>query len=187
MPELAPRQPAANPSAPSSPSPAAPPVATDEKQLAQWQEPLLDTSADAPSLPLIIAGCVLVTGVSIATAILLHDSTYYFAAVAAVAFGFSLAVQRRKTAPSRPVTLTTARIQIGKKEHLLADMAGFWTRSEHGVTIINIEPKKVSSFPVSVLFSETEDQARGLMLNALPEVEPRQTDITDQLGRYIKF
>jgi len=169
------------------PEPTPQSAAADERLLGEWQEPAAAASSGGPGMGLVIGGSVLAVAALIAMGYFLKDSTYYFGAVAAVAFALAIGVQRRGGGQPRGITLSTAHIQIGKKDYVLADMAGFWLKTDAGQTVINLEPKKVSAFPLSFLHTASESEARAVMLNVLPELEPRQDDITDRVSRYFKL
>ena len=110
------------------------------------------------------------------------------AAAVPLAVGFMLVAQARRPAPPRTITITDQRLLAGNRAYLLADLAGFWLRQEKGITIVNIEPNKPSPFPVSLLHpSDNAETVRALLLQSLPEVEQRATDVTDSLGKYIKL
>ena len=67
-------------------------------------------------------------------------------------------------------------------------LAGFWLHKENGFFVVNIEPKKAASIPLTFLYpGDDENELKDILLEVLPEVEPRLKDLTDTVNRYIRL
>ena len=175
-----------NPNNPSVPDQDA--IPSKEVALAQWQGPVSTLKVSKKSLTVIVVAAVLLSVGFGFLGYWFKDSTYYLAAVVAPVIAFSIITQNRASGSQMQITLTNLNIIVGNKGYPMADMAGFWLEKEAGVTAINIEPKKAAMLPITFSYpSENFDEVRQVMLQALPEVEPRQKNISDSINKYFKI
>jgi hypothetical protein len=160
-----------------------------EQVVARWTEP---ARIEPAGTPLFIRQ---VTGASAALAIVMgllgyfqHDFTFYMASVASIVAGFFLISQRRRPHPQLDITLTSQQLQVGTRTYFLGDIAGFWFETDEGQLLINIEPAKAATFPISFLYPNTnEEEARSILLQAMAEVEPRRRTTADSISRYFRI
>jgi hypothetical protein len=164
-------------------------TAAPEVVVAEWQEPDVGRRFSARSLPVvIILPAVILVAVAVAVAIWQKDFTYYMTAGVIVAAVVMIVSQNQHPSRQSQVILTNYQIQIGKHSHVLSDLAGFWLETEAGFININLEPKKRSLMPISVLYpSDDPETVRKILLQVVAEVEQRQETFANQINRYFHF
>lgn len=161
---------------------------TPETLLAEWDEPTREaTKAPARLKLLIIVASLVVAAGLVGIAIWQHQFSFYLGAAAALVGGFALINQDRRPDVPQHIVLTTTRVIVGKSEHLLIDLAGFWMDSESGYLVINIESKKRQFLPISFFFSSNDyEDALHTLTQALPEIEPPAQHLSDNINRYFR-
>ena len=161
-------------------------LSPNEKEVLRWKEPTLSS----PSQALPPSSIMLISQV---TAILLllfgywqKDYTLYVAAPVASLAGLALRAQRHTPHREATIILTTERLIVADKSFFLCDLAGFWIETEEDHLVINIESKKPSLVPMSLLYPlvNSKELAQQL-LSVLAEVEPREPQFADRLSRYL--
>lgn len=156
-----------------------------EHLVAQWTEPERNQTNLNKKVPVLsLLGLCLVLGLLIFLGIR-SNRTYFLTVAVLITAGFAVVMQRKVPSPRLVITLTNLRIVIGRKSFLLSDLAGFWLEETDGQILVNLEPKKAAITPVNFLYPEgTKEEARQTLLRIIPEVEPRQKNISDWLNQY---
>ncbi len=164
------------------------PTTPTETVIAQWTEPQVNPLTNRSTL-------LVIGGVSLFFCIILgaigyfqKDWTFYLAAFAALVAGGALGIQRTRPRPSLLIVLTDQRLQVGRNEYDLANIAGFWFEEPGSECVINVELASGSLFPISFLYpTNNSEEARSLLLSVMPEVEPRQQTFSDKVNSFIRF
>ena len=155
--------------------------------ISEWEEPLEDTSFAIPRLWVVLT-CI---GIAILFALVgffTKQSNFYFGAAAILATGFVVWSEKHAKPQPRKITISQYGIQINAKYYPVADLLGFWLEQDGEIVIVNLEPRKKSFFPISLLYpDETRNQIRTLLLQVLPEVEPRSKAVGDDVNKIIRL
>jgi hypothetical protein len=163
--------------------------AVQEELIAEWQEPQLPSLLSGIRRPhYAIAGAIVVSIVLIILAIIFHNLNVALPILVLLSAGGAVYSQNRRTSASRTITLTTTRLQIGRRSYAFTDLAGFWLESTEQFIVINIEPKKPTAMPITALYvSHNNEECHDLLLEVLAEVEPRAETITDRINKLMHF
>lgn len=165
----------------------------DEKNfeiLSQWKEPATEAYglATGGKQKYLWIGLGATAILLIVIGVLTHDINYYLGAGVLISAIFALVAQIRKPGASLDIAITNAGVAIGNKTYSLDDISGFWLNSASQYIAINLELKKRTALPITFLYpTDNASEARNLLLEILPELEPRQSDITDGLSRWIRL
>lgn len=156
-----------------------------ETLLAQWEQPAEAVPARGGAGRLFLLA-VPIAAALIGLAVWQRELNFGLAALGVLVAPFALRSQSRAGAPQ--VSVTNLRIVLGKREHLLSNLAGFWLDTSDGAVAINLETKKPGLLPTSFLYANgSADEARATMDQVLPELEPREKKLGDRLGTYFKL
>jgi hypothetical protein len=163
-----------------------PPV--EEALVAEWQEAEREAvRGTVPPSAIVIGGSILGV-VLVGLGIWQHEFNFYLAAIVIFLAVTTVIVQMRRQGVPLPITLTTYRLIVGKRQYAIADLAGFWLGRDGGNVEINVETKKPGMVPISFLYSTSiESEARATLGQVMPELEPRLPTATDSIARYFRL
>lgn len=169
----------------------APSVATNPQEylLAKWQENVQVKSAYLPRerLTIYTTAAVLVA-VFLILAFWVKTWNFGLAGLVVIASVFALLAQNKHLPKARLVQLTNQRLLLDNQTYLLSDLAGFWFDYVDDQLVIVLEHRKPLMVPKSCFYqSNQEEEARKLLTQVLPEVEPRSLQLADKFGRYFRF
>lgn len=159
----------------------------EERLITQWVEP---DEQSAPGMnPLFLyGGGLLFAALLVLVGIWQKEANYYLAAGVISTALLAFRTQHRHDTPNLEVFITNVRVVIGKHEHALEDLAGFWLQTDATDTlIITFEHKKPAILPASCRTAASEQQTRAELTQVLPELEPRTTHFSEQLNQYLHF
>jgi hypothetical protein len=159
----------------------------EEVLVAEWEQPdsagLLSSKQGFARAALAVGG---VAAVLIGLAVWQRELNYVL--VAAVLVLSLVAVRTQNKRGSMAITLTNLRIAVGKRQHFIEELAGYWLRTSHGFVEINLETKRPSLVPITFLANSTSlEEVAALLRPLLPEVEPRDEGFADQLARRFRM
>jgi hypothetical protein len=133
-------------------------------------------------------GSILLTTLSITLAYWLNESSFYIAGAVILVAVIALLVQSKRSTPLKQITITNLRIGINESEISLSELAGFWLENTGDGLVINLENKQPTFLPVSFFFANQETEtAKKVMIQILPELEPRSSHFTDKLTQYFRI
>ena len=171
------------------PNPSQPdvPLQQEDVLIAEWVEPTLPTLFSKLKQPRLLAvGVGLVFVILITLAIVLHNSDFLLGATLVASASSAFYAQYKHTPQALTIRLTTTLLYVGKHTYPLNDLAGFWLERNGDFLAVNVEPNKAVAIPITFLYPNTSsEECRELLLEALPEVEPRIQTVNDRLNRWI--
>jgi hypothetical protein len=137
--------------------------------------------------PVILIGILAFAGL-LALAIWQKDWNWGFASAVALAATFLVTTQLRRPSRHLQLQLTSQALLLGDRRFALGDFAGWWRESEGDLILINLERKRGSFLPTSVLLTKS-DAAQFADASApfFPEVEPRQHQLGEKYLRKIRW
>jgi hypothetical protein len=158
-----------------------------EAVIAQWEQPTpVGMLSGRGGLGKIWIIAVVVAALLIAAAIWQRELNLGLAG--GVMLLAALALQTQRRAQALPVTLTTQRIIIGKRDYPISNLAGFWLADQGDVVEVNLENTKPGLLPMTFLYATPSlDEARDVLTQVLPELEPREKKLGDKVNGYFKL
>ncbi|HSI21216.1 MAG TPA: hypothetical protein VLA04_06030 [Verrucomicrobiae bacterium] len=160
---------------------------TAEAVIAQWEQPervgILSNKGGTRKL-LLMASPLAVVLVLLA----IWQRQLNFALAAAVLLVAIFAVRSQSKSSSLTIAVTSLRIVVGKREHMVSELAGFWLSDQGDVVEINLEGKKPGLLPITFLApAPSMNEAREIMSQVLQELEPREKRFGDSVGSYFRL
>lgn len=158
-----------------------------ETVLAQWQQPSpTGMLSGRTGLGTIWLFALVVAAGLIAIAIWQHELNFGLAGGVILLAAVALQTQRR--AAALPVSITTSRIVIGKRDYPLATLAGFWLADQGDVVEVNLETAKPGLLPMTFLYAKPSlEEARAVLGQVLPELQPREKKAGDRLNKFLRL
>ena len=160
---------------------------TEELLISQWEQPVpegaLTSSGGTTKLLLLAIPVALVLGV-----LAIWQKELNYALAGAVILVGLVAARMQNKSENLSIAITTHRIVLGKREYPLASFSGFWIARSNNLTEINLETKRTSLLPITLLSDTNDaDAARAIFSQILPELEPRERTLGDRVGRYFRL